>query len=471
MHHLRKYARTPGARAGPRTATSGIFPRLVLALAVALIGRVWFVEGLLVPFQVVSASMAETLRGPHRQVRCRDCGLGFAFGAEGASLGSKAVCPHCGCAENESARAAQVAGDRLMVDKLTFRFRGPRRWEPVAFRHPERPRETSVKRVVGLPGESIEIRHGDIYVEGVLQRKPLEQQRGMAVLVHDTGWTRPGLQPRWVGGPLSRWQAAPGRFIHPPVHEPGRVDWLTYRHATVVPGKSGRLVEGPIGDVLPYNQGRTLHPKQVHPVPDAMLTFRLARVLGAGGLFLRATDGRDEFEVRIDTRRRVFEVARNGRPLCPPGKLPDGSIEGVRVEWSLFDRQVLLAWGGDTVLALPYDGDDALPGSSSPLAIGSDGLGIEIRDLRVYRDVYYGRPFRRNSTQREGHATRLREGEYYVLGDNSAVSDDSRFWPDPALPGQWIVGRPLLVHLPARPIGPARWRFQVPDPARIRYIR
>ena len=45
-----------------------------------------------------------------------------------------------------------------------------------------------MKRVVGLPGETIEIRGGDVYVNGAIARKSLAQQREMAVLVHDTAW-------------------------------------------------------------------------------------------------------------------------------------------------------------------------------------------------------------------------------------------------------------------------------------------
>jgi signal peptidase I len=66
----------------------------------------------------------------------------------------------------------------------------------------------------------------------------------------------------------------------------------------------------------------------------------------------------------------------------------------------------------------------------------------------------------------------LGDGQYFVLGDNSPISKDSRCWPDgPAVEAGLLVGRPFLVHFPAQQVRWGDWRFQVPDPSRIRYIR
>ena len=42
-----------------------------------------------------------------------------------------------------------------------------------------------MKRVVGLPGESVEIRDGDVLINGRVARKSLVQQRNLRVLVYD----------------------------------------------------------------------------------------------------------------------------------------------------------------------------------------------------------------------------------------------------------------------------------------------
>ncbi len=52
----------------------------------------------------------------------------------------------------------------LVIDELTYRFRTPIRGEIVVFRYPRDPREYFIKRVVGLPGETVEISDGQVRI-------------------------------------------------------------------------------------------------------------------------------------------------------------------------------------------------------------------------------------------------------------------------------------------------------------------
>ena len=67
---------------------------------------------------------------------------------------------------------------------------------------------------------------------------------------------------------------------------------------------------------------------------------------------------------------------------------------------------------------------------------------------------------------------RLAADEYFVLGDNSPVSDDSRTWPDRgAVVAKLLVGKPLVA-IPSLEVTPWRgWHFQVPNLRGIRYIQ
>ena len=50
----------------------------------------------------------------------------------------------------------------LIIDELTYRFRTPERGETIVFRYPRNPKEFFIKRVIGLPGETVEVFKGKI---------------------------------------------------------------------------------------------------------------------------------------------------------------------------------------------------------------------------------------------------------------------------------------------------------------------
>ena len=52
----------------------------------------------------------------------------------------------------------------LIIDELTFRFRNPERGEIIVFRPPQHGDQYYIKRIIGLPGETVEIRNGVISI-------------------------------------------------------------------------------------------------------------------------------------------------------------------------------------------------------------------------------------------------------------------------------------------------------------------
>ncbi|MBI2633703.1 MAG: signal peptidase I [Parcubacteria group bacterium] len=55
-------------------------------------------------------------------------------------------------------------GDYLIIDEISFRFREPERGEVVVFRFPKEPSQFYIKRVIGLPGETVEIKDGKVRI-------------------------------------------------------------------------------------------------------------------------------------------------------------------------------------------------------------------------------------------------------------------------------------------------------------------
>ncbi|XOB41161.1 MAG: signal peptidase I [Candidatus Nealsonbacteria bacterium] len=55
-------------------------------------------------------------------------------------------------------------GDYLIADEITYRFRDPQRGEVVIFKYPQSPTQRYIKRIIGLPGETIIIENGQISI-------------------------------------------------------------------------------------------------------------------------------------------------------------------------------------------------------------------------------------------------------------------------------------------------------------------
>jgi signal peptidase I len=95
---------------------------------------------------------------------------------------------------------------------------------------------------------------------------------------------------------------------------------------------------------------------------------------------------------------------------------------------------------------------------------------VIIRGLTLYRDVHY------TDYGEHGTKSRVRLGptEYFMLGDNSGNSEDSRKWARPGVPERDFIGKPILIHQPlrvARVTFSGRQRvFQTLDWSRLRWL-
>lgn len=69
-------------------------------------------------------------------------------------------------------------GDNLIVEKVTYYFRDPQRYDIIVFPYPEDPSRHYIKRIIGLPGETVQIIDGYVYINGEL----LDEHYGNAVM-------------------------------------------------------------------------------------------------------------------------------------------------------------------------------------------------------------------------------------------------------------------------------------------------
>jgi signal peptidase I len=416
---------------------------VAVLLLFALI-RLSFINGLVRRATIDGPSLAPVLCGASFEVTCDDCAFRFRCDAEHVPPDRLAACPNCGYTQNDLDRARLVPPEQVVIDRWRLLFRQPRRGEIVACNVSGSPGELAVKRVATLPTEQLAIRQGDLYINGHIVRKSLAESHAVRLLVHDNDYQprkTVDLPPRWRGsGDQSQWRSAATGFERQGAPANNDWDWFQYEQWSCTANPRQRGVTSAIRDNDSYNQGETRRP--LNAVSDVMLTCQV-RVIGNGQLALAAADGEQRFAIVIEPQNRV-SVQSGGRTLLELPLELDFSRRSIDVEFGLCDQQVLLAVQGRTLVRLPYERPaDAPTETLHPLAIGVRGLAADVRQLRVWRDVYYLDP---QGLARPWQApTDAGSNGFALLGDNAPVSIDSRQWEPPLVPASAIRG---LVYRP-----------------------
>jgi signal peptidase I len=93
--------------------------------------------------------------------------------------------------EGQSMEPNLHTDQRLVVEKVSYRFHGPQRFDVVVLKMPSQGDELLIKRVVGLPGETVEIHDGHVYIDGQRLDEPFLEEA-----------TRPGRHGTVVVPPL-----------------------------------------------------------------------------------------------------------------------------------------------------------------------------------------------------------------------------------------------------------------------------
>ena len=69
-------------------------------------------------------------------------------------------------------------GDNLIVDKISYRFRDPKRYEIIVFPYKYQEDVYYIKRIIGLPGETVQVIDGYVYIDG----EELDEDYGKEVM-------------------------------------------------------------------------------------------------------------------------------------------------------------------------------------------------------------------------------------------------------------------------------------------------
>ncbi len=429
---------------------------------------------------------------PRTDIYCPNCGYRIANAAR----------PGLNGISNPGDAVPVNYGDRILVLKYIYLLHPPRRWDVVVFKSPDEPdkehyQQNFIKRLVGLPGEKLMVLDGNIYVWSTtdtkweIPKKPRSAQEALWRLVYDNDYY-----------PQQAHRSVPPQFMQP--WKPDGAGWDMSHGRTFDfdnPAGLGTLRFDPsansttqtLTDYLVYDAGAgpgmVRRPEAIgsnddanaNPVSDLKLTAFYNRISGNGALRLqlaRSVDVDHTFtaeitpdQVRLIHRTNTGEITSWQKSLSELGLRGDKPIN---IEFMNVDYRVTLRLNGKEAFdPMDYDPNVAWlmaqyrdgrrgtrPGEAQ---IEAENQKCTLNHVSLWRDVYYTN---RGSNLHSGTPTspvQLGPGEYFVMGDNSAISKDARYWdspinlpheglfdvPEGRVPEQFMLGKAVFVYWPA----------------------
>lgn len=520
-----------------------------IAIVLAFVLRAFVVEAFVIP----TGSMAPQLMGEHWDLVCPSCGWQYAFGDQGAGTETpsrrgpqtfgNAQCPNCGFAYPAKGELTS-GGDRVLVLKYLYHFSEPQPWDVVVFKNPQNNQDNYIKRLIGVPGETIEIIHGDVFFKSpatgekwAVRRKTHAAQEAMWQVLLDNDYQS---DSKWA-------QVGPIKGLLPV--------WKSRSEAWDMTGDQGRVfafagaknwqelyLDASREAFLPRN-GYNSRNEQFDREMDICSDLKLSAVFKPTGddsavqLMLTSFDAQFVAELSADGQVMLRQSSSKEpaptlwRAQMPPLALGKGyDIALVHADWQVSlwinGKQVLStgdAYSPDVnALKQRMESRESIPQPN--VQIAASGGPCELWHVQVMRDVFYTSPslqsqmptpgplgdYARTAQKYSGvnwantpgwgvmgnpihlanHPDNPDFDEFYMLGDNSSSSLDSRLWTSAApslrllsesgqemytlgtVPRYAMMGRAMFVYWPSgfRPPGLTNLPL-VPNVGKMRFIR
>lgn len=490
-------------------------------LVLAFTFRTFIVEAFVIP----TGSMAPTLKGAHSRFVCANCGYHFDVNYQDPNRGSGDInippdagygtiyCPSCAYRVHDefSGRTAVHYGDRILVLKYAYLLNTPHRWDVVVFKTPSdfevyKYSQAFIKRLVGKPGEQVMILDGDIYTSPSspssptdaanatwqIQRKPDHVQADLWRIVSDSSYSPQGLSSGRVGGGEQL-----GVDAYVPWKASREESWRYSRDETGARAFQFADLNGqaelrfdpyignarqPLSDWLAYDQGSGQF--RTWAVPDVKLSFFYTRAPGSGTgpLRLLLSKRNDVFIARLlpDAvelyKANLLHLPGGQQSMQLLSKTPFRFTDKPhQVDFINCDYRVRLLIDGKEVLATTDQqyspnlpellANESAQQPPPTITLSAENQVCTVSHLSLWRDIYY--TTRRPDGGMLPRATsanpvKLGGDEYFVLGDNSPLSGDGRYWKDTVnlvgedvhsqagiVPGRFMLGKAFVVYWPA----------------------
>jgi len=481
------------------------FEWLITAFILAFVFRAFVMEA----FRIPTGSMADTLKGAHFRLRCRQCGYKYEYGFNPGKYGlpedtvpspgsdlrlyPETRCPSCGNYRRVHGKTPVANGDRILVLKCIYQFFAPKRWDVIVFKNPPEPEINYIKRLIGLPGETVQIIDGDIYVDGQISRKPPKVQNELWTPVYDNDYQpvnrlSPSFNHHAWEQPFknknsSRWEVHEDSLTLFHLDSPS--DQINIMEYNTSIGNDFRATYAydDVGDYsgMPY-------------CSDLMVRFYFCASDREGNIGISLSKYETTYRAKVYFSGS-FELTKQEKGK-EPVHLMGMSIPATRmnkhtlVKFANVDHQLIFQFGGEQ---LTYDLGRGLEDAGRirtdihpRLKISGSGK-LTLSNVAVFRDIHYTTSKYANGPE-NGRAIDkpfiLGQDEFFVLGDNSPNSEDCRWWTREGLankglspyrvgivPRDYLVGKALFVYWPSgfRPF-PTFPIGIIPNIGRMRFI-
>jgi signal peptidase I len=439
---------------------------------------------------------------------CRRCGLHYdsrimmkenRFRRGGGSTGEMWVpptsCPRCN-GELMSVWNMPVAnGDRILVLKCIYQFIHPKRWDVIVFKNPTDPTINYIKRLIGLPGEKVEIIDGDVYIDNKITRKPPKVQNELWMPVYNNDY-----QPaRPKDGNFN------GHTWSQPFKNVSDSIWNTTNSnsPTIFTLESAvDRINTIFYDTLIGNNFRTIYAydeiNRYDEMPicsDLMVRFHCLADGSKGRIGIALSKYETNYKAWVDLAGEMIisriEQGKQSQELARRTIEPSVTDEPVLVSFANVDHLLIFQYGNNKLtFDLGRNMEDAGPIKENiepRVEIFGSGK-LTLSHIAIFRDIHYtnpGYPGRNGQTRASrGNPFSLEKDQFFVLGDNSPNSEDARLWNSPGMankglpeyregtvPRDYLVGKALFVYWPSgfKPFDEFPFGI-IPNVGRMRFI-
>ncbi len=457
------------------------FEWLITAFVLAFVIRAFVMEA----FRIPTGSMADTLKGAHFRLCCLQCGYRYDQGFptqndDSIPPGNVELpytrCPNCGYEQGYNRFAGTkmpvANGDRILVLKCIYQFIDPKRWDIIVFKNPLDPTENYIKRLIGLPEEKVEIIDGDIYINDRIRRKPPKVQDDLWTIVYDNDYQP--VRPREGLFSGHHWQQpfkndSGSKWLIDDKDNPtllrldspaDQINTLIYYTSQGKDFKAGYA----------YNNAR--REDEMPFCSDLKMRFYADSNSRQGLIGIELSKYAVHYRAWVDlTGEMIIAKEEQGKQAVELKRKPIRQLainQPTLIKFAIVDHQLIFEFGSEK---LTYD-LGCNPQDAGPIKTDIEpqvkifGAGkLTLSHIAIFRDIHYTR-YRSGRNSKSGRATQdnafdLRKDEFFVLGDNSPNSEDSRWWESPGkannglyyrkgiVPRDYLVGKALFVYWPS----------------------